>query len=298
MKVGIFGIGAIGSVIATALNTQHDHYYFNRSEKERIVVSYKGKVWKKSIVLHEVHTHYRLDWLIICLKEYHFKGAEKDLAKLIDQGTKIAVIRNGINLKGPILQFTKEDHVLECMVDCPVQQAAEGVYLQLKKPQITVQETGLSKAFEGLFNKGGMTIKQVEDYKTANWEKVIESSALGGILALSGETVWIFKDPEVVAIYRKVVREGILVANQEGAAINDCFEEELISKLRKYPAAKSSSMLMDRINKNPIEINAKNGIISLYGKKHGIKTEVNDMITILLRHTNQKTNQTKKSYEC
>ena len=131
-------------------------------------------------------------------------------------------------------------------------------------------------------------IYQVKDYLTVNWKKIIESSALGGILALSGETAWIFRDDEILNLYKKTIEEGIVVAKKEGARIEDKFLGNLLEKLKAYPETKGSSMLTDRLNCHPIEINAKNGVISKYGRKHKIKTEINDIICVLLKHTNRK----------
>ncbi len=38
---------------------------------------------------------------------------------------------------------------------------------------------------------------------------------------------------------------------------------------------------MDRLNSNPIEINAKNGIISKIGKQRKVGTPINDIIVTL-----------------
>jgi len=174
------------------------------------------------------------------------------------------------------------------MIDCPVQKTNEGSYLQLAAPKIVVKKSALADEFEKLFIEGNLTVKQVDDFLTMNWKKIIESSAIGGILALSGETTWIFKDEKVVDLYKKIIIEGIAVAQKEGADIDNDFVEKLVQKLKTYPDTKGSSMLTDRRNGLPIELDAKNGIISKYGKQHEVNTDINDMICILLKHTNNK----------
>jgi 2-dehydropantoate 2-reductase len=288
LRIGILGVGAIGSVLSFKINDQHETYYYNRSNKSKIVVQDEKRVKKKEITLSNSKESTKLDWLLICLKEYHFIGAEKDLKCLIDTNTKIAVIRNGIDLKKPILKYTSEEKIIECMIDCPTQITKEGYYHQLRKPVITTGKNELSSEFPTIFTTDGIEIRQVEDYLTENWKKLIESSALGGILALSGEPCWIFEDQELVKLYEEIVKEGILIAQAEGAKIDASFKNEIIDKLKKYPASKESSMLIDRRNGNQIEINAKNGVISNLGKKHQIETKLNDSISILLKYTNSK----------
>lgn len=286
MKIAIFGVGAIGSVLSFKLNPLHEAYYYNRSGKSEIRIAENEKIKSKKIELSVAGRKVDLDWLVICLKEYHYNGAEEQLKCLIDAHTKVAVVRNGVNLKEPILKYTTEENILECMIDCPTQITEEGIYRQLRKPIVTVSKNQLSNDFLELFSLEKITIQQVHDFKTANWKKLIESSSLGGVLALSGESCWIFKDEELVSLYERLVEEGINVAKAEGANIEDDFKLELIDKLKKYPASKESSMLIDRRKGNPIELNAKNGVISKLGKKHKIKTELNDLVSVLLKYTN------------
>lgn len=103
-----------------------------------------------------------------------------------------------------------------------------------------------------------------------------------------GVAAWIFKDTELVNLYEKLVNEGINVAKAEGAKIEPTFKASLLKKLLEYPDDKESSMLIDRRKGNPIELNAKNGIIARLGKKHGIETATNDIISLLLKYTNRK----------
>jgi len=290
LKIGILGVGAIGSVISLKLQAQHRKYYYNRSPKSEIVVKHQGKTYQKAIVLSDSNESAELDWLIICLKEYQFAEAEKTLQSLITQHTKVAVVRNGINLKEPIEKYTDPENILECMIDCPTQLTSAKHYHQLRKPKVLTAQSQLSSDFKKLFDLDKIEVLQVEDFATKNWEKLIESSALGAILCLSGESCWIFEDENTSVLFQKIAKEAVQVARAEGAKIKEDFVPELLEKVKSYPASKESSMLIDRRMGRVIEINAKNGVISSLGKKHQIKTELNDFITTLLQHTNQPRN--------
>jgi len=103
---------------------------------------------------------------------------------------------------------------------------------------------------------------------------------------LTGQTCWIFRDPEIVNIYSRIVDESINAAIADGALIGPEFKSQLIEKIKKYPDNKGSSMLTDRKKGQAIELNAKNGIISKIAKSHNIKTELNDTISLLLSYIN------------
>ncbi|MDD7886212.1 ketopantoate reductase family protein [Flavivirga sp. 57AJ16] len=288
MKIGIFGLGAIGSALAVKINGEHKVYYYNRSNRDKIKILCNGVQYEKEIELSNVDTSYNLDWLIICLKEYHYKSALSDLKKLISSNTKVALVRNGINLKESIQGLVDENKVIECMIDCPVEEMGNQTYKQLNRALITSKNSHVFRDFITLFNHKSVSFNEADNYVTENWKKIIISSATGGILALIGEKSWVLKDPEILKLCAKIISEGIDVANLSGAKIEDDFLRELVEDIKSSSGSKGSSMLTDRLNGKPIEVNAKNGVISSYGKRYGVKTEINDLITVLLKHTNNE----------
>ncbi len=287
--IGIIGIGAIGSVIASLIKSQHllNTHYYNRSPRETIKIK-RGNI-KIEFSIHcniYIDKKQHLDWLIICLKEHQFKNAKKWLSKLISPSTKIVVIRNGLQLKEPILEFTSEDYIIECMIDCPVQPDSGGFYEQLRKPTITISKKEVLKEFSDLFNKRELNIRTTSDFKTESWKKICESSTLGAILCITGETCRIFKNPKTQEFYKNLLIEGINVAKADGANINDSFIDEILDKLTKYPDTKGSSMLTDRCNGNPIELGAKNGVIKKIGAFYQINTPLTNSICTILSKIN------------
>lgn len=288
-KVGILGIGAIGSAISCLLkeNTLLDLFFYNRTPKDNIRVLSNGI--ESKILVDDINNYNQeLDWLIICLKEHQYDSATAALLKLARPHTKLVSIRNGLYHKASLLKYTEGEYILECIIDCPTQQRQDGAYERLRKPTLTVPESKLAKDFENLFINGDVTIKQTIDFKTACWEKVCESSALGAILCLSGETCWIFQDKELLELYEIALKEAVQVARAGGANIEANFIDKMVAKLLSYPPEKSSSMLTDRLNGKPIELGAKNGIIVEIGQQKGMPTPINDLFVKLLKKMNIK----------
>jgi len=274
-QIGILGIGAIGSVISSLLfqNKKLELYYFNRSKKEVTTVHFENTSTSINLTnTKSIATNNQLDWLIICLKEYHFAEAKDSFKKLISSKTKIVIIRNGIDLKAPILPYSPNHQILECMIDCSTQPKKDGSYLQLKKPIITSTSNDLATEFQNLFDIHNCSFKQVDDFKTATWKKLLESSAIGAITCLTGETCRIFKKKENRIWYQQLLEEGIKVAKTDGAIIPNDFVNVLLQKLNSYSIDKGSSMLTDRLLGRPIELGAKNGAIIKKAKQYNIET--------------------------
>ncbi|MCD2259666.1 ketopantoate reductase C-terminal domain-containing protein [Psychroserpens luteolus] len=280
-QVGILGIGAIGTVISYQLqqNNLNELFYFSRTKHTHLKLISDGLRFELPVdIKTTISKPIPLDWLIICLKEHQYQDAQDWFPKLIHPHTRIAVIRNGLQLKHPLLAFTDDDHILECMIDAPTQLRNEGFYQNLNAPILTVPQNDLSNAFELRFKHSKININQVEDFKTESWKKLCESATLGALLCLHNDTCHIFKSEKLQHDYRELMNESIQVAKADGAIIEKDFTDQMLSKLMNYPDAKGSSMLTDMRNGKPIELGAKNGIISQLGKAYQIDTPINDMI--------------------
>ncbi len=294
-SVGVLGVGAIGSVISSQLieNLGLELSHFNRSKKEEIKINTPFGEKAYPIDCQLVATKiYDLDWLVICLKEHHFKSAKNWFENLITSKTKVAVIRNGLNLKAPLLPFLDASQILECMIDCPTQLDKKGVYQQFSKAKITTPKSELASEFSILFNKEKIEFHQVADFKTASWKKLIESASLGAITCLNLNTCEIFSQPRFVNEYLALIDEAMKIALADGAKIHKNYTNELLRKLKSYPPEKGSSMLSDRLAGKPIEIGAKSGIIVKIGKRLGIETPLHSKAVGQLIEINSKNKAT------
>ena len=149
-RIGILGVGAIGSVVSYELSKVENNklLYYSRSPKSLIKIKFEKAEWILSIDCQiEIKEPVELDWLVICLKEYQYKNATAAFRNLITEKTKVAIIRNGINLKESILDYCSEENILECMIDCPVQPKEDGFYRQFRLPTITLVDNDLASSF-------------------------------------------------------------------------------------------------------------------------------------------------------
>lgn len=288
-KIAIFGIGAIGSVLSKYLLANKNNHlsYFNRSPKSNIGIIYKNQLVTLPI---EKANQYDgpYDWVIVCLKTYHLAEAKKSIRKIIGPKTKVAVFRNGLNLQADFKSLVPDSNILETIIDSPTQLNSDGKYLQLKLPKIILPASSLAKEFKELFHNTKIQIQIVKLFRKAQWKKLIESSSIGALQALTGKTCVIFKNPKMVEEYQILVKEGIAVANQDGVKIPDTFAEELLEKLKSYPDHKGSSMLADKLAGRQLELNAKIGVIVKIGEEKEISIPKSKQIYQQLHNFNLK----------
>ena len=283
MNIGIIGIGAVGSFVISQILTQHNLTYFNRSDKSSV----KFKTFYKNLELpislsKSNQNKIAFDWLIICVKENQTIEIVKTVGELINPNTKLAVIRNGMKLKGPFLELVPEEQILPCSIDCSIQPDENNVYNQKSDAYMITPFCELSNEFQSLFSKHVISFESTDDFHTKSWKKLIESSAIGGIMAITQRYCEVFEESYYLSLFKQLILEGIEVGKADNAKLPFYFYNELEQKLLAYPKDKGSSMLTDVLAGRLVELGAKNGYISKMGKQYGIDTVEHDKITRIL----------------
>ena len=295
-KVGILGMGAIGSVVSTLLSDSSTPQtsFYSRTERDFICVDGPKQTNRTATkVMTKPEEKHQLTWLIICLKFHHYPNAAGLIKSLINPHTKIVQIGNGICLSNQLINIADENSILECMIDCPTEERNPYKYQQLRKAVIQASKGALADEFAYLFDLSTVTFDLVDDFLTANWKKTIESAMLGGLMVSIDGTVKDIIEQNLIDTFRKGVVEAMTVARAAGADISDEFSSELLVKLQQYSPDKGSSMLTDYRKKKTLEIEAKNGAITSFGRKYGIPTPINDHLVTTM-HQKQARYETKR----
>jgi len=288
-NIGIFGIGCIGSILVKYLqqNPAHNYYYFNRSPRSQINIHYNDS---KTIIPISLSKEIpaALDWLLVCLKEYQLKAASAELKKCINPATKIAVFRNGIHLADSFLEYTSSEQILETIISCPTQRNEQTELIQYAPAHITLPSSPLSQTFMNLFASDEIEWLVTDDFRTAQWKKLIESSALGAIQVLYKLPCVVFKEPVILEEYKTLLREAVKVAQSEGILLPKEFVNHLVHKLHDYPDTKGSSMLSDVLAGRQLELDAKIGAIIKTGLKNKINLPSTNRVYRTLLEINQE----------
>ena len=119
----------------------------------------------------------------------------------------------------------------------------------------------------------------------------ILNAALSGLCAVSHRTMKeVMSFPGTRDIVVGIIDESIQVAKKENIEIRDGFRDNGISYLKNAGHHKPS-MLIDIENGVRTEVDQLNGKIVEYGKKHGIKTPLNQVVTSLIHLQETKENE-------
>lgn len=291
-KIGIFGIGAIGSVLTKYLirNIDNEYFFFNRTKHTSITIEHNQEEVKIALHFSDVLDG-ELDWLIVCLKEYQVKEVISDIQNLMGDSTKLVIFQNGINLSEPYTEITTKDKMLETIIDCPIERITRTHFRQTRNPLITLPENQLANEFIQLFDKEEVKFNKTPDFRKAQWFKLIESSAIGAIQSVTNKPCSIFQESKYVEKYESLVKEGIQVARSEGIHLDDELSTVLVTKLLDYPQSKGSSMLTDKLRGQVLELDAKIGAIIKMAYKNKISVPNSNRYYKSLLHYNNSTSE-------
>jgi 2-dehydropantoate 2-reductase len=93
-------------------------------------------------------------------------------------------------------------------------------------------------------------------------------------------TTW---SPGLEAIVRALAAECAAVGRAEGAVIPQEVVQAIVDNARNAkPTGGRNSLEADRLAGRPMEIDARNGAVVRFGRKHGVPTPMNELFVTLL----------------
>lgn len=287
-NVIVLGAGAIGSYYGSLLSRAADVLLVGR---ERHVDAIKAGGLEVSGAIREVFdvkastslkSIPRSSLLLVTTKAYDLAEAIKGVRRLLAPDTTVLVLQNGLGNEAIAGDLIGQRAVVVRGL------ASSGVEF-LKPGKIEVKlagETVLPRTPTGvrikhLFDSCGLETRLTDMMDYEIWRKLALNCVINPLTAL-------FRVPnkEIAADSLERVRHGIvdecvMVAREEGVALNPALADEVTEAAASY--SNLSSMCQDVIRRRRTEIDFLNGKIAELGRKHGIPTPVNDVLSALIR---------------
>lgn len=283
-SIAIIGPGAVGGVMAGWLTQRGGHELTlcaRRQLGEVLVELTTGSVRLAANVLTDPAQGKPVDWVLVTTKAYDAAGAAVWFPSLVGSGTAVAILQNGVEHRERFAPYVEAGKILPVMVDCPAERPAPGRIVQRGPGRMAVPAGPEGARFAELFAGTALELTQSTDFKSVVWKKLCLNSA-GIINALLLKPTGVFRDEHVAILARELIRECIAVGRAEGAVLDDSLVETIIESCRKAPPDSVNSLHADRAAGRPMEIDARNGAIVRFGRKHGIPTPCNQTAAILL----------------
>jgi 2-dehydropantoate 2-reductase len=282
-SIAIIGPGAIGGILAAWLGQDPDNAVtvcartaFDHLEVETPT----GTITSSPRVITAPSDATMMDWVLVATKAYDAASAAAWLPGLCRPDTRVVVLQNGVEHVERFSPYVSAASLVPAVIDCPAERTAPGRMRQRGPSWIVVPDTADGHAFVTLWSKTNFDV-QTGDFKTTAWRKLC-INAPGAISAILMKPTGVIQVDPIPELTRGIVRECLAVGRAEGARLDDAIVEAVVEGARKAPADSINSLLADRMAGRPMEIDARNGAIVRFGRKHGIPTPFNEMAVALL----------------
>jgi len=224
-----------------------------------------------------------VDWLLLCTKTYQIEGAAPWLEKLVGPDTRIAVMQNGVDHQGRMAAYAPPERVVPGIILLPAQIESPGVVVQGRPGVVNVPDSPAGRALCKLFENNPLVeLRAQADFATEVWKKLVVNAAGGGISTLTLTPVGQISNPVIRDLAARLMQEIIEVGRAEGATIPDSFVDECLAEKPPGLGGHFPSITVDWREGRPMEWEARNAVVGKIGRRHGLSTPLNDVLTALL----------------
>lgn len=296
MNILIAGAGAVGGYYGAVLHKAgHKVSYLvtPRSyaviHENGITVKSKGEVWSfRPEVSIKPEVLMPCDLIIIAVKRNDTERVLNILQPLVNKGTVILPLQNGVDSEEEILRHLPDSKVLGGIAFIGARLEETGVVVHegagsLSIGELDGSESELVQTIVKMFKDAGVPTKLSRDIYKGKWQKLCWNAVFNPLsVIMNGKIGYILDSMDAIDTARKIFTEIRAVAEKKGIFIDEGLLDEHIKvtqNLRGY----HTSMYEDFIKGKPTEIDYFNGYVCREGEKHNLPTPVNCTVTSLVK---------------
>ena len=270
MRVAILGMGAIGHVVARALDGRAEVVEVDRTNAPPRA----GEA--------------PVDAAVVTTKTPGTGWAAEIAARILKPDGVALTIQNGLGnyetlaaQVGPERAAVGVIYVGAQMVNGELRATGPGK-VELGRPAAAGSRAKLDELGH-LLREGGMDVTVADDAWPAVWRKVVTNAAVNPVTALIRLTnADLLADASASRVADSLAREVARVATASGVRIG---EEDAVKQWRAMAAltgANRSSMLQDVEAGRPTEVDAISGAVAREGARRGVAAPLNQAMTLLV----------------
>ena len=312
----IYGAGSLGTVLGAyitknggqvdLINRNKAHVEILNTKGAKIIGTVDMTVPVKAITPEEMEGKY--DVIVLLTKQLFNKDVVTMLKDFLSENGVIVTLQNGIPEPG-IAEIVGANHTMGCAVEwgaaliepgvCELTSAPDSLSFHMGKLDgITDEQVKMVKDLLELM----CPVHEEENLMGARWSKLLINATFSGLGTVVGGVfgdVSEDKDAQKVAI--RCMKECIDVGHATGTEFAPVQGKNIVGLIYYKGALKRAlgckllpiamkkhrliepSMLQDLKKGKPCEIDAINGVVCEFGRKHNIPTPINDKIVEIIK---------------
>jgi 2-dehydropantoate 2-reductase len=298
MKVCVVGAGGTGGLLAAVLRRAGVDVGLLVTERHATAIGRKGLtlITPSGPFSVEIRTEVdpraigTCDVVIVTTKMWAVEALAPTLRPLLAENTAVIPVQNGIDAPGILARALGWQHVVYGSASMNAAMEEPGVIRQ-KNPQygLTVAEADGHQSARLLkvketFAAADIPVEVATDGPTLLWDKFIGLVSNSSLCALLRSPMGVVqKDDDCWALYTAVFNEVVAVGRAAGISIPVEKAEARLARARTSPPMVMSSMAVDLVAGNRLELPWLGGRVRELGRKHAVPTPANDFVWAALK---------------
>jgi 2-dehydropantoate 2-reductase len=276
-RIAVVGVGAIGGVCAAHLAAAGRDVLCCVRTPFRVLELFApgAEVRCEPRVETDPARVAAVPWILLATKAHQTAGAAAWLAALAGAGTRLAVLHNGVEHVERLSPYFDPARIVPVVIECPATATAPGRIDQRRPARLIVPDSRGARDFAALFAGSPVEVQLAADWKTAAWRKLCLNVTGGALAALAGVPLPDVVHPRKAELAHALAGECAEVARAEGADLPAGRAARVADGVLASPVRGTPSTLTDRLNRRPLEADARNGAVPRIGARHGIAAPVN-----------------------
>lgn len=284
--LAVIGPGAIGCAFGgVALQAGRNVVFGARTAFDRLKVNYPDNTVDELVtVLTDPSSASPAPIVLLATKCHQTEAAAAWIHAFAEPGSMVVSLQNGVEHHARIDPLLPDgvSH-LPAVVACPASRTAPGVVDVTGRTELLVPAGEDAERLAAALAGSAAVIKQVEDWHTIAWVKLLTNAANGAIGVLTRRSNGIFEDPEAADLALRLMHETAAVGRAEGADLPDDLPEKLQSIVKAKAGGHPASIMLDRLASRPTEWRERNEVVVRLADKHGIDVPLSRLVTTLIR---------------
>jgi 2-dehydropantoate 2-reductase len=277
--VAIVGVGAIGTVVADALDARADVILCRRATTAAMTIEVAGETRRLDAAVAASPAGLGpVDYVVVTVKAQDTATVGPWLDALVGPATTVVVLQNGIGHAERVGQWVSADRVIPGIVYIAAEKVARDLVICRDPGALALAAVPAAADFATLFDSNRIAVRLVDDFVTESWTKLVMNSALNTVTALTDRTMEVTTDPSVRPLLRSLLAEGVLVGESEGAKFAPGAAETFLLRMDGLPRNSATSMQLDRRAGRPLEHNYLTGAVLDTARANGVAVPTVTMV--------------------
>ena len=302
MRIAIMGAGAVGGYFGGLLSLAgHDVTFIARGEHLRAMQQNGLTLDTPKGRLHVANARFVIepaeaavagtcDVVLFAVKAYDIEAAAAPLKPLVDAGSTVISVLNGVDHQDRIGAVLGAANVIGGLALVSGVITAPGV-IRYTSPMSALRfgeaDGGMSAraiGFRDACVTAGFGAEVVSDIRVAQWAKFVglaTNAALTSLFRLPAG--YIYHDPDIIPMALRGFEEVAAVARACGIALPADAGKRALAMHQSFPKTMYASMYHDVAKGKPMELDSLSGYIVRKGRELGVPTPVHEMAYLALK---------------